>query len=217
MASVCVSIASYPAFTYSRKNAWFQPFAHARKFSQKSGKLCYFGILPRNGHLQWQWWRWVFINHGLTSTQTKYTVTGSHGKMTVWWLFYFLLHGATIHVLENVRHNHTNGAMKLVNFTHAQMAETRHSFRCLWTPGTRLVWLLLLHVHTSVCILKMSQWYWLTVVTGSHVVGVCCSCGSLWYSTTLSSPHHQTHVYHQCCHGDGDSYQYQEYCHVHTM
>ena len=31
-----------------------------------------------------------------------------------------------------------NGAMKIVNFMHAQMAETRCSFLRLWTPGTRL-------------------------------------------------------------------------------
>ena len=32
-----------------------------------------------------------------------------------------------------------NGAMKIVNFTHAQTAETRHSFLCPWMPGMRLV------------------------------------------------------------------------------
>ena len=31
-----------------------------------------------------------------------------------------------------------NGAMKIVNFAHAQTAETRRSFLIPWTPGTRL-------------------------------------------------------------------------------
>ena len=30
----------------------------------------------------------------------------------------------------------SNGAMKKVNFTHVQMAETRRSFLRPWTPGT---------------------------------------------------------------------------------
>ena len=33
---------------------------------------------------------------------------------------------------------HNNGAMKIVNFMHAQTAETRCSFLCLWMPGTKL-------------------------------------------------------------------------------
>ena len=53
---LALGLASYPAFTARggakmEKNAWFQPFTHARNF-QKSKKLCYFGILLRDGHLQ---------------------------------------------------------------------------------------------------------------------------------------------------------------------
>ena len=38
-------------------------------------------------------------------------------------------------------------AMKIVNFTHAQMAETRHSFCRPWTLGTRLKYPYLWYIH----------------------------------------------------------------------
>ena len=106
------------------------------KFSQKYGKLCYFSILPHNWHSQWQW---VLISLGLMHNlhrQTKDTVTGNHGEMTMWWLFYFLLCDAVRWCITCVIENNKYGyvmmqkAMEIVNFMHAQMAETRHSFCC---------------------------------------------------------------------------------------
>ena len=48
-------------------------------------------------------------------------------------------------LIENIKYGcviaiimQNNGAKKLVNFTHVQMAETRCSFRRPWTPGMRL-------------------------------------------------------------------------------
>ena len=38
-----------------------------------------------------------------------------------------------------------NGAMKIVNFTHVQMAETRRSFLRPWTSGMRLIVYLSVH------------------------------------------------------------------------
>ena len=63
-------LASYPAFTVRggarwRKERLVSAICACIKFSQKYGKPCYFGILPRNGHLQQQWW-WVLISLGLT-------------------------------------------------------------------------------------------------------------------------------------------------------
>ena len=60
--------------------------------------------------------------------------------MTMWWLFYFLLHdGAQWRINQKqwvwLRHY---GTMKIVNFTHAQTAETRCFFLHLWMPGTKL-------------------------------------------------------------------------------
>ena len=41
------SLASYPAFTDRRKERLVSAVCACVKFSQKSGKPCYFGILPR--------------------------------------------------------------------------------------------------------------------------------------------------------------------------
>ena len=58
----------------------------------------------------------------------------------------FTFYSAVVHndvLIENNKYGYitiqNNGAMKIVNFTHAQTAETRRSFLHLWTPGTRLV------------------------------------------------------------------------------
>ena len=46
-------------------------------------------------------------------------------------------------LIENNKYSYVtvqnNGAMKIVIFMHAQTAETRRSFFCPWTPGTRLI------------------------------------------------------------------------------
>ena len=51
-----------------------------------------------------------------------------------------MLHDGVL--IENIKYGcvimQNNGAMKIVNFTHVQMAEIRHSFLHLWTPGTTL-------------------------------------------------------------------------------
>ena len=59
-----VLVASYPAFMDGRKEYLVSAICACVKFSQKSGKPCYFGILPCNGHLQWQRQR-VLISFGL--------------------------------------------------------------------------------------------------------------------------------------------------------
>ena len=71
-------IASYPAFMEGGKNAWFQPFAHARNFPEiwetvlllysSMNWLCItilFLYSSAYGHLQRQW-RWVLISLGMT-------------------------------------------------------------------------------------------------------------------------------------------------------
>ena len=107
------------------------------KFSQKSGKPCYFGILPYNSHLQWQWQQ-VLISLGLMHSLHRRRIQCLEA-MDEWpcgdcFTFYSVMlcdeYGYV--TMQN------NGAMKIVNFTHAQMAETRHSFLRPWTPGTRL-------------------------------------------------------------------------------
>ena len=60
-----IVIAMYPVFTDGQKECLVSAICTCAKFSQKSGKPCYFGILPRNGHLRWQRRR-VLISLGLT-------------------------------------------------------------------------------------------------------------------------------------------------------
>ena len=54
-----------------RKECLVSAVCACTKFSQKSGKPCYFGILPCNGRLQRQWWR-VLISLGLTHNLHKW-------------------------------------------------------------------------------------------------------------------------------------------------
>ena len=153
-----LTLASYPAFTDGGKNAWFQPFAHARNFPRNLGNRvtlvffrarirhnCYFGILPHNGHLQWQWRR-VLISLGLVHNLHKRRIQWLEA-MDKWpcgdcFTFSSVMLRDDI-LIENNKYccviMQNNGAMKIVNFTHVQMVETRHSFRHPWKPGTRLV------------------------------------------------------------------------------
>ena len=62
-----------PGFHGQRKECLVSAVCSCVKFSQKSGKPCYFGILPRNGHLQRQWQR-VLISLGLI--RINYTSEG---------------------------------------------------------------------------------------------------------------------------------------------
>ena len=50
----CAPIASYPAFTKGRKNAWFQLFAHAQKFPRNLGNcviLVFFRVWITHNHV----------------------------------------------------------------------------------------------------------------------------------------------------------------------
>ena len=86
----------------------------------------FFGILPRNGHLQWQWQR-VLISLGLTHNLHKWRIQWLKAmeKWGDWFSFYFVI------VADN-------GPMKIVNFTHVQTAKPRHYFRRPWTLGMRV-------------------------------------------------------------------------------
>ena len=103
-----------------------------------------FSILPHNGYLLW---RWVLISLGLTHTCNLH-------RWRIQWLealekwpcgdcftFYSVMLRYDV-LIENNKCSYiimqNNEAMKIVNFTHAQTAETKHSFHRLWTPGAKL-------------------------------------------------------------------------------
>ena len=101
-------------------------------------------ILHHNGHLQQQW-RWILISLGLMHNLHKRRIQWLEA-MEKWpcgdsFTFYSVVLRDDV-LIENNNYGcvimQNNGAMKIVNFTHAQTAETRCSFLCLWTSGTRL-------------------------------------------------------------------------------
>ena len=140
-----VMVILVPGIHGQRKEHLVSAVCACVKFSKISGKLWYFGILQRNGHLQWQW-RQVLISLGLTHDLHKWRSIQWLEAIEKWpcadcLTFYsVMLHDDVL--LENIKYGciimQNNGAVLLVNFTHAQTAETRHSFCRPWTPGTRL-------------------------------------------------------------------------------
>ena len=154
-----VHLASNLAFTDGQIECLVSAVCACVKFFQKSGKLCYFGILlrmeyaqswyfsilPHNGHLQWQRRR-VPISLGLMHNLHRRRIQcveamnkwpcGDHST------FYSAMVRDDV-LIENNKYGYVtmqnNGAIKIVNFTHAQTAETRHSFLHPWTLGTRLL------------------------------------------------------------------------------
>ena len=139
-----LQVASYPAFTDEGKNTWFQPVCACTKFSQKSGKPCYFGILSHNGHLQTQWRR-VLVSLGLTHNLHRRRIQWLEAIKKWPCGDCFTFSSLMLHDDVSIENNNygciimqNNGAMKIVNFTYAQTAETRRSFLYPWTLGTRL-------------------------------------------------------------------------------
>ena len=97
------------------KNTWFNPFAHVRNFPRNLGN------------------RVILVLFSIMATCSDSDDEFSSALV-------LLLHDDVL--IKNNNYGcinmQNNGAMKIVNFTHVQMTETRRSFLCQWTSGMRL-------------------------------------------------------------------------------
>ena len=144
----CMCISLYPAFTGGGKNAWFQPLAHARNFLRNLGNrviLVFFYVWITHNHVILVFFR---IMVTCSNSDNKFSsalvlhIINTSKEYSDWkpWrndcvvivlLFYSVVLRDDV-LIENNNYvcviMQNNGAMKIVNFTHAQTAETRRSF-----------------------------------------------------------------------------------------